>query len=108
MLGLTKILKMFGLLDESICGTGEGTHHNSHEALPSRHYINILKRGKERLVFQEVEKIRLPLLQLAMDDNRIDRLFANARCSVKDVIDGKIIIYDSLKRQCLCFELMRT
>jgi hypothetical protein len=95
-------------MDESICLTDEGAHHNSHDGFPSRHYINILKRKKEGLLFQKVEEIRLPLLQLAMNDHRIDRLFANARCSVQDVIDDKIIIYDSLKRLYLCFELCRT
>jgi hypothetical protein len=51
-----------------------------------------------------VEKIKLPVLQLDMTNENDVKLFAHARFSIVDVIDGKIIVYDGLRERYLCFE----
>jgi hypothetical protein len=92
-------------MDEEITRTDAGAYRvASYKWSPSRHYINILKREKNRVAFTEVEKIKLPVLQLDMTNENDVKLFAHARFSIVDVIDGKIIVYDGLRERYLCFE----
>ncbi|HTM06583.1 MAG TPA: hypothetical protein VL201_05065 [Patescibacteria group bacterium] len=93
-------------IDDNICFTDEGAHHDSLLPFPSKHYMHILKVTRCGLFLQKMTRIILPLLQLDMN-KKPTQVFANTRFSVTDVIDGNILVYDSLKKLYCCFELFK-